>query len=150
MPEKFIDVAADALVFSRYGQELQLLLIKRKAGPFKGMWAFPGGFVNYGEELEAAAIRELQEETGVKLHAMKQLHTFGRPDRDPRGHTISIAHYAIVDARDHVAVAADDAEDAQWVNVKDITALAFDHMEILEYALQQLELGPYRNRGGVE
>lgn len=138
VPEKFIDVAADALVFSRDGGHLQILLVKRRDEPFKGEWAFPGGFVNYGENLEAAAIRELREETGVKLHTMTQLHTFGTPGRDPRGHTISVVHYAFVSIKDHVVIAGDDAEDAHWVNVKDIKSLAFDHMEILEFALQAL------------
>ena len=139
MPEKFIDVAADALVFSRDGGYLQILLVKRKFEPCKGEWAFPGGFVNYEEDLEAAAIRELHEETGMTLPAMTQLHTFGTPGRDPRGRTISVVHYAFTNASAHKIAGGDDAEDAQWVNVKDIKTLAFDHMEILEFALQALE-----------
>ena len=138
MPEKFIDLAADAMVFSKNGEHLQLLLVKRKFEPYKGKWAFPGGFVDYGEELEAAAIRELHEETGMVLTAMKQLHTFGTPGRDPRGHTVSVVHYAFVNPQDHTVAGGDDAEEAQWVYVKDIKDLAFDHMEILDFALQEL------------
>jgi len=133
-----IKIAADAMVFSNGGEYLQLLLIKRKNDPFKGMWALPGGFVEDDEELEAAAIRELEEETRLKLSAMKQLHTFGKVGRDPRGRTVSATYYAFVNAADHKVEGNDDAAEAKWVNVKDITEMAFDHMEVLEFALQQL------------
>ena len=134
-----IYLAADALVFSKSGEHLQLLLIRRKNEPNVGMWAFPGGFVEDDEELEAAAIRELEEETGLKLPAMKQVHTFGKVGRDPRFRTVSIVYYAIVNAADHSVKGADDALEAQWVNVKDITEMAFDHKQNLEFALQVLE-----------
>lgn len=138
MPQQKIFVAADAMVFDKTGEHLKILLIKRRNDPFKGMWAFPGGFVEDDEELEDAAIRELEEETGVKLQAMKQLHAFGKVGRDPRFRTISVTHYAFVDSNDHPAKGGDDAAEAKWVNVKDITELAFDHVEILDYALQEL------------
>jgi 8-oxo-dGTP diphosphatase len=150
MAEKYIDVAADALVFSRDGDDVELLLVRRKLEPFTGEWAFPGGFVNYGEDLEAAALRELEEETGVKLPGMKQLHTFGTPGRDPRGHTVSVVFYAFVNAYDHPITAGDDAAEAKWVSVKTIEALAFDHMEILEMAMQRLDLGPYSHRRSID
>ena len=134
-----IKIAADSLVFSKSNGQLQLLLIERGNEPFKGMWAFPGGFVEDDEDLEAAALRELHEETGMELHTMKQLHTFGTPGRDPRGRTVSVVYYAVVDADEHSVKGGDDAAAASWVNVKDITALAFDHKEVLNFALQLLK-----------
>ena len=133
-----IRLTTDALVFSKNGGHLQLLLIERGNEPFKGMWAFPGGFVEDDEDLEPAAIRELHEETGLLLPGLKQLHTFGTPGRDPRGRTVSIVYYALVNAEDHAVKGGDDAAHAQWVNVKDIAAMAFDHKEILDFALQAL------------
>src|SRR3954447_8937066 len=117
-----IKIAADALVFRKKGDDLQLLLIKRKNEPFKGAWAFPGGFVEDDEDLEAAARRELEEETGMKLPALQQLRTYGRPDRDPRFRCISIVHYAIVDDA-HTVAGSDDADEAQWVAIKEIDKL---------------------------
>jgi len=118
---------------------LQILLIQRGFDPFKGMWAFPGGFVEDKEDLEESALRELQEETGLKLAGMTQLHTFATPDRDPRGRTASVVYYAVINAKDHPVKGGDDAAAAKWINVKDITALAFDHLDILRFALQELQ-----------
>jgi 8-oxo-dGTP diphosphatase len=132
-----IKVAADSMIFYKDGAHWQLLLVRRKYDPFKGMWALPGGFVEDDEELEAAAIRELEEETGLKLPALKQLHTFGQVGRDPRGRTVSVTHYAIVNNRSAVK-GSDDAAEAVWVNVNDIKEMAFDHKEVLEFALQVL------------
>lgn len=136
-----IKITTDALVFSGSGHNLQLLLIERGNEPDKGLWAFPGGFVEDDEELEAAAIRELEEETGLKIPAMTQLHTFGKPGRDPRGRTVSVVYYAFTDAAAHSVLGADDAAKAAWVYVKDITVLAFDHKEVLDFALSALQLG---------
>jgi len=134
-----IKLTTDALVFSRSSGQWQLLLIERGNEPFKGLFAFPGGFVEDDEDLEAAALRELHEETGMVLHHVKQLHTFGKPGRDPRGRTVSVVYYAIVDGDEHSVKGGDDAAAASWVNVKDITALAFDHKEVLDFALQLLK-----------
>ncbi len=133
-----IKVTVDAIVFSTSGGRLQLLLVKRKFDPGKGMWAFPGGFVEDDEELEIAAVRELEEETGLKLTAMTQLHTFGKVGRDARGRTISVAYYAIITGASQAVKGADDAEKAEWVDVASINEMAFDHMEILALALKQL------------
>lgn len=137
------------MVFSTRG-ELQLLLVKRKNDPGKDMWALPGGFVNDNEELEAAAIRELQEETGMKMAALTQLHTFGKVGRDTRGRTVSIVYYGFATAAEHPVQGGDDAAEAHWVNVKSITEMAFDHMDVLNHALKALELGPFHNYQGVE
>ena len=134
MIQQNIKVAADSLVLSTAHGELHLLLIKRRNDPYKGQWALPGGFVENDEDLEAAAIRELKEETGMELHEMGQLAAFGTPGRDPRGRCVSVVYYAITKTMDHVA-GSDDAAEAKWVNVKEISTLAFDHKDILEYAL---------------
>lgn len=133
-----IKVAVDAVVFAGKGQDLQLLLIKRKNDPYKGMWALPGGFVEDDEELDTAAMRELEEETGLKVPAMIQLYTFGRVGRDSRGRTVTVTYYTSIDTPQPVA-GADDAAEAAWVPVKDITALAFDHMEMLQMALDRVQ-----------
>ena len=134
-----IYLTVDALIFSKAGPHLQLLLITRKNEPSKGMWAFPGGFVEDDEELEAAALRELNEETGISLSSLKQLHTFGKVGRDSRFRTVSVAFYGFVNAADHTVAGGDDAATAQWVKVEDIEEMAFDHFEILEFALQELK-----------
>jgi len=138
MIDQHILLTVDALVFTKGADGWQLLLVRRKHDPNKGMWAIPGGFVEDDEELEAAAIRELHEETGLQLSSMTQLHTFGKVGRDPRGRTVSVVYYAFAgDA--HKVQGADDAAEAAWVNIKDITALAFDHMEVLTLALDVLK-----------
>lgn len=137
-PDQNILLTVDALVFSHRDQLLQVLLVKRKFPPDQGKWAFPGGFVEDAEDLEAAAIRELEEETGLKVATMQQLHTFGRPGRDPRGRTVSVVFYTFLAEEGKVA-GSDDAAEAKWIDVKDITELAFDHKEILDFALQELK-----------
>jgi 8-oxo-dGTP diphosphatase len=138
MLKQNILVAADVLVFYKDGKHVELLLVKRRNEPFKGMWAFPGGFVEDDEELEHAAARELREETGLQLQGMKQLHTFGKVGRDPRGRTVSVTYYAIIHEKQPVT-GADDAAEAHWVPLQDIKEMAFDHKEALEFVLQMLD-----------
>lgn len=138
MIDQHILLTVDALVFTEGTDGWQLLLVRRKSEPNKGMWAFPGGFVEDDEELEAAAIRELHEETGLQITSMTQLHTFGKVGRDPRGRTVSVVYYAFTNDA-HKVEGADDAAEAAWINIKDITALAFDHMDVLTFALDVLK-----------
>ncbi|HXG95361.1 MAG TPA: NUDIX hydrolase [Blastocatellia bacterium] len=130
-------VTVDIVLFYRGERGVEVLLIKRGREPFKGRWAFPGGFVGADESLEAAAARELKEETGLEGIALKQIGAFGDPGRDPRGHTVSVAFAAVLDSRNEAA-AADDAEDAQWHCVARPPRLAFDHKKILRVALEQV------------
>src|SRR5678816_1100015 len=89
-------VSVDVVIFSLREGDLKVLLIRRATPPFKGKWAIPGGFVRANESLEEAALRELEEETGVGDVYLEQLYTFGAPKRDPRGRIITVAYFALV------------------------------------------------------
>ena len=103
-------VTVDIAVFGRgSGGELVVLLIERKHAPFEGAWALPGGFVDENEALEAAAHRELREETGLTGLTLTQVAAFGDPGRDPRGHTVSIAFVTEADVDVAKVAAGDDA-----------------------------------------
>jgi 8-oxo-dGTP diphosphatase len=133
-------VTVDCVVFGLDlgAQDLKILLIQRKKDPFAGLWAFPGGFVEETETLEQSAKRELHEETGIARLYLEQLYTFGDPGRDPRGHTVTVAYYALVKLSDHAPKAADDAKAVDWFSVSKPPKLAFDHAKILKIALQRL------------
>ena len=130
-------VTVDVVIFSLRDSDLKVLLIRRAAPPFKGKWAIPGGYVHEDEALDEAALRELGEETGLRNVYLEQLYTFGEPKRDPRGRVITVAYFALV-PDDVTARAGDDAAEAAWHSVYDLPDLAFDHAEILSYALQRL------------
>jgi 8-oxo-dGTP diphosphatase len=132
-----IFVTVDAVVFRKQNNASEILLIKRKNEPFRDTWALPGGFVDEGEDLEDAAIRELEEETSVKINRAEQLKAFGKPGRDPRHHTVSIAFLAFV-PENTTAIAADDAKEIGWFAIDDLPALAFDHAEIIAFALTKI------------
>ncbi len=133
-----IAVTVDVVIFTVRQQDLQVLLIKRQRYPFEGMWAIPGGFVEADESLEEAALRELEEETGVQDVYLEQLYTFGDPDRDPRGRTVTVAYFAVASADAIQLRAGDDASDARWWSIYNLPPLAFDHDQILAYALRRL------------
>lgn len=140
-PDKYDrpSVTVDVVVFTLAGNDLQVLLVQRKYAPDAGMWAIPGGFVHLSESLDDAARRELREETGVTDVYLEQLYTFGAPDRDPRTRVITVAYFALVP---FPAVALpdpqEDAAAAAWFSMSQLPPLAFDHPEILEYALTRL------------
>lgn len=131
-------VTVDVIIFTLRSSDLEVLLIKRKRPPFEGMWAIPGGFVIIDESLDDAALRELEEETGVRDVYLEQLYTFGDVDRDPRGHVITVAYFALVPAAAIDPHAGSDAVETRWWSVYDLPPLAFDHANILSYALQRL------------
>ncbi|ACB74331.1 NUDIX hydrolase [Opitutus terrae] len=132
-------VTVDGVVFGYDEADLKVLLIQRDQPPYRGKWALPGGFVDMNESLEAAARRELEEETGVTELYLEQLYTFGEPKRDPRERVISVAYYALVKLADHTVRAASDARNVAWFPVANLPALAFDHEEILDVALRRLK-----------
>jgi 8-oxo-dGTP diphosphatase len=129
-------VTVDVVLFTILRDQPHVLLIRRKYNPFKGMWALPGGFVEEKETLEEAALRELNEETGVEKVYLEQLCTFGDPGRDPRGRTITVAYYALT--RPVEIRAASDAAEAEWHPVRKLPGLAFDHPKIIKTAINRL------------
>jgi 8-oxo-dGTP diphosphatase len=133
-----IQVTVDLVIFALREGELQVLLIRRGLPPFEGRWSLPGGFVRDGESLEAAARRELDEETGVRDVYLEQLYTFGDPARDPRGRVVTVAYYALLTTEAAPLAAGTDAGDARWMPARKHPSLAFDHERILSYALERL------------
>ena len=126
-------VTADCVVITKE-MEPKVLLIQRGIDPYKGCWAFPGGFMNMDETTEECAIRELEEETGLKLSTIHQIGAYSKVDRDPRGRTITVAYLAIIDAPVEVA-GQDDAAKAEWFPLSDLPHLAFDHYDIMQDAI---------------
>jgi len=131
-------VTADAAVFAFVEGRAKLLLIQRKHEPHKDHWALPGGFVEIDEELHEAAARELAEETGLKNVLLEQLHTFGKPGRDPRGRTVTVVYFGIAGKDWQQVEGADDAARAQWFDIESLPALAFDHAEIARCAIERV------------
>ena len=115
-----------------------MLLVKRGIPPFLGEYAIPGGFLRADESLEEAAKRELHEETSVRDVYLEQLYSFGDPARDPRGRVVTVAYYALVSSEHMDLSAGADAAEAEWVAVKRLPPLAFDHAGIVAYALERL------------
>jgi len=129
-------VTTDILVFTIEDKKLKILLIKRKNPPFKGRWAIPGGFVEMDEDLEECALRELKEETGVEKANLIQLHTFGKPDRDPRTRVITVAYITFIPYNQLQFKANSDAKQARLFPVYTLPKLAFDHNEIIKFAIE--------------
>ena len=124
-------VTADIIILRKNNSQHFVLLIERKHPPFEGMWALPGGFLNMDETLEEAALRELQEETGIKGVQLEQFHTFSKVNRDPRHRTITTVFIGYTD--DNISpVAGDDAAKAQWFALDKLPQLAFDHGMVME------------------
>ena len=129
-------VTTDCVIFGFDGARMKVLLVQRGIEPYKGRWAFPGGFLQMDESAEEGALRELREETGLSGAFIRQFHTFSAPDRDPRERVITIAFYALV--RIEEVTGGDDAADARWFALDEVPQLAFDHDQILRTAEQAL------------
>ena len=125
-------VTADCVIFGFDGVSIKVLLIQRGIEPYKGKWAFPGGFMQIDETVEECARRELEEETGLQDASVEQFYTFSDVNRDPRERVITVAHYALV--RLSEVKGGDDAASAQWFAESEIPSLAFDHDRILRMA----------------
>ncbi|HUW90250.1 MAG TPA: NUDIX hydrolase [Candidatus Nanopelagicaceae bacterium] len=123
-------VAVDAVI--RF-KKTSIVLIRRKNPPFKGEFALPGGFVDVGESVEDACIREAYEETNIKVKIKKLIGVFSAPNRDPRGHTISVAYLCEPLTNSEKPMAKDDAQSLKIVKLTDISSLklAFDHKDII-------------------
>ena len=125
-------LTADCVVITK-GEMPKLLLIQRGEEPYKGQWAFPGGFMEMDETTEQCAIRELKEETGLELSELHQIGAYSKVDRDPRGRTVTVAYLAVVDST--IAVEGqDDAAKAEWWPLTTPPPLAFYHEDILKDA----------------
>lgn len=129
-------VTTDCVIFGFDGTRLQVLLVQRGIDPYKGRWAFPGGFLKMDESCEQGALRELQEETGLTGAYIEQFHAFSDPNRDPRERVITVAYYALVKIQE--VQGGDDADRADWFALDDVPPLAFDHDMILREALKRL------------
>ena len=130
-------VTTDNVIFGFDGNMLHVLLIERGGEPYKGCWAFPGGFLEMEESAEEGARRELMEETGLTTGFVKQFHAFSAPDRDPRERVLTIAYYSLV--RLSEVKGMDDARQAKWFPLNEVPEkLAFDHEEMLRIAKEEV------------
>ena len=132
-------LTADAVVFSKSEEGLNVLLIRRAHEPFKDCWAFPGGYVDIEETIDHAVHRELEEETGVSGVLLKRFDLFDAVDRDPRERTLTVAYYGFIHDSAGSVKAGDDAKDAMWFSVDNLPGLAFDHAIILKRILDVLK-----------
>ena len=131
-------LTVDVVVFALDDEDLKVMLVQRGIEPFAGQWALPGGFVRVEETLDAAARRELQEETGLQNIFLEQLYTFGEVERDPSERVVTVAYFALVNLEGHEVRASTDARNAAWFAVSDLPPLAFDHEHILDVAHERL------------
>ena len=129
-------VTTDNVIFGFDGNTVKVLLIERGFDPYKGYWAFPGGFLEMQESAEEGARRELMEETGLDTTYVKQFHTFSDPDRDPRERVLTIAYYSLV--RMSEVKGMDDAAQAKWFPLNEVPKLAFDHEEMWRIAQEEI------------
>lgn len=131
-------VTTDCVIFGYDSKEgLSVLLVQRGGEPYKGCWAFPGGFMKIDEDAETGARRELKEETSLDTAYIEQFGCFTDVNRDPRERVITIAFLALV--RKTEVMGGDDAADARWFPISSVPALAFDHDRILRVALRRLK-----------
>lgn len=131
-------LTVDIVLFRWYRSKLNILLIKRKANPFKDCWALPGGFASKDEPTHIAAHRELEEETNLQVPHLAPLTLFDEPERDPRGWTISMVYWGIVKAVSTMK-AGTDAKEAKWFLLDDLPKLSFDHSKIIDYATNSIK-----------
>ena len=126
-------MTADCIVITKEA-DAKVLLIQRGDDPYKGCWAFPGGFMNMDETTEQCAIRELEEETGMKVTGLRQIGSYSKVDRDPRGRTVTVAYLVVID-KPLPVIGQDDAAQAEWWPLSSLPKLAFDHDDIMADAI---------------
>jgi len=117
-------------------KDKKILLIKRKKQPFKGKWALPGGFVEYGEKTEDATVREVLEETGLKTKISHLVGVYSDPDRDPRGHTITVVY--LLEICNGSLKSGDDVSDVKFFDLNHLPDLSFDHYDIIKDVLRRV------------
>ena len=129
-PYLMIDVETPKLtVDAAIVEGKKIVLIRRNNPPFKGCWALPGGFVDVGETVEAAVVREAAEETSLDVGIVRLVGVYSDPKRDPRGHTVSVVYLCV--KKGGVLKGADDAKEAKWFGFGELPNLAFDHAKIV-------------------
>ncbi len=142
-------VAIDSIIFGFDGEKLKLLVIKRGIEKEKDTWSLMGGWVLPNESLEIASARILFELTNLKDIYLEQLHTFGKPERDPVQRTFSVAYFALINVSDYHQVLSSNYE-AQWFAVDELPSLLFDHAEMVEKAIQYLRYKASQHPIGFE
>ncbi|MBS1520441.1 MAG: NUDIX hydrolase [Bacteroidetes bacterium] len=135
--EKRILVATDCIIFGFDGWNIKLLLVQRAIEPEKNKWSLMGGFIQPDESPEDAAIRVLEQRTGLKDVYMDQFHVFGKPDRDPVERTLSVAYYALIDIHQYEKQLSEEYH-PEWFLLTEVPELIFDHNEMVKLALRQL------------
>ena len=130
MDDQFPKLTTDGVIV----ENDKILLIRRKYNPFEGRWALPGGFVEYGETTESAVVREVFEETGLHTRILRLVGVYSDPNRDPRGHTITVVY--LLEVVGGEMRSGDDSSDAKFFNLNGLPELAFDHGKIIQEALQ--------------
>jgi 8-oxo-dGTP diphosphatase len=130
---------ADNIIFTYSANTLKILLIERKNEPFKGSWAFPGGFVDENEPAILTARRELIEETGLNVNNLEMVYLASKPGRDPRGWVISAIFLGFVNQIDCKLQPGDDAKKAEFHSVHCLPTLGFDHADLMEEAFKYLK-----------
>ena len=133
-----VALSVDVACFALDEDVLKLLLVQRTSKPYAGYWALPGGIVGGRETLDAAAERTLMARAGLSVSYLEQLYTFGDPDRDPRGRTVSVAYYALLPQKENDPQAGADVDALAWHRADALPPLAFDHMAIATYARRRL------------
>ena len=131
-------VTVDLVIFTVNEDILKVMAVKRAEAPFAGYWSLPGGFLQQGESLESAALRILEEKTGVRDVYLEQLYTFGKPDRDPRARVITVAYFALIPWQHLVTPQSRKVTDVAWQSTDRLSRFAFDHKDIINYAVQRL------------
>jgi 8-oxo-dGTP diphosphatase len=138
VPYEQTAVTVDIVVFTVHEEKLKVLLVKRAEEPFAGRWSIPGGFLLQGETFEEAALRVMVEKTGVQEVYLEQLYTFGKPKRDPRARIITVTYFALILWKNLIQPGSRKVTDVGWFPVDELPELAFDHREILDFAVQRL------------
>lgn len=133
-------ITVDSVIFGYADRELKVALIERKVDPFMGMWAIPGGFMEGDETVEETALRELKEETGLEDIFLEQFHVFSSHGRDPRGRTITVAFFALINSDKCRLIATSDAAEAKWWPAYKIPPLAFQQKTMYTQALEALRI----------
>lgn len=137
-PYELPGVTVDLVIFTVEYDRLKVLLVKRAEEPFAGFWSIPGGFLKTGESLDDAALRVMEDKTGVKEVYLEQLYTFGKPERDPRNRVITVTYFALIPWKNLIQPESKKVADLTWHALDEMPSLAFDHQEILEYAINRL------------